>query len=71
MAQTPSDEDGQQTGDHPSKNCCSACIVVSPLPPVADTGVQLIASRAVYPSLTGFDVAHAIPVDPGIPKRIG
>jgi len=70
-AQVSSDEDTQQAGDHPSKNCCSACTVVSPLPPAPDTIVQLIVSPAVYSNLTRFDVEHAIPIDPGIPKRTG
>jgi len=65
------DDAPESSGEHRSKNCCSACTVVSPLPPVAETNVQLIASPAVYPSLKRFDVAHAIPIDPGIPKPMG
>jgi hypothetical protein len=66
-----SDEAPQPSGDHPSKTCCSTCTVASPLPPVADASIQLIVSRTVYSSFTRFDVDLSIPVDPGIPKRIG
>jgi len=65
------DEIPQPSSDHPSKNCCSACTAAGPLPPAAETVVQLIVSRAVYPSLTLLDISRTTPVDPGIPKRIG
>jgi hypothetical protein len=71
LAQAPTDEDAQQTTDHPSKNCCSACTVVSPLPPTPDTAVVLIASVAVYSNHKRFALPVAIPIDPGIPKRMG
>src|SRR4051794_27956710 len=51
-----SDETPQSSGDHPSKTCCSACTVASPLAPAADTGIQLVVSRTVYSSFTWFDV---------------
>ena len=70
-AQTSSDEDAQQTSDHPSKNCCSACTVVSPLPPTPETTVELIASQTVYSSPKRLDAPVAMPIDPGIPKRMG
>ena len=41
------------------------------LPPIPDTNVQLTTSRAAYASLARFDVALALSIDPGIPKRIG
>jgi len=69
--QASADEDTQQAGDHPSKNCCSACTVVSPLPPVLQTIVDLIVSPTVYSNFARFDVGHAIPIDPGVPKRMG
>jgi hypothetical protein len=65
------DETPQPSGDHPSKTCCTACTVASPLPPTADSIVEFTVSPAVYGSLAGFDFSVTVPVDPGIPKRIG
>jgi len=70
-APAPSDDTPQSSGDHVSKTCCSICTVASPLPPIPDTSVQLTTSRAVYAGLARFDVALALSIDPGIPKRIG
>jgi hypothetical protein len=66
-----SDDTPQSPGDHVSKTCCSICTVASPLPPIPDTNVQLTTSRAAYASFARFDVALALSIDPGIPKRIG
>jgi|ERR1051325_2874585 hypothetical protein len=66
-----SDKAPPPTSDHPSKNCCSACTVASPLPRLPDAAVELIVSQAMYSSLKRLDVSFAIPIDPGIPKRIG
>src|SRR5690242_5253929 len=55
VAPAPSDEGSQQTGDHPSKNCCSACTVASPLPRTPDPTVWQVVSRAEYSSLIWFD----------------
>ncbi len=70
-APAPQDEGPQKTGDHPSKNCCSACTVLSPLPRAPDTLVELVVSLALYPSHASFNVAVAPLIDPGIPKRMG
>ena len=69
-AQASSDEDTQKTGVHPSKNCCSACTVASPLPEAPETSVCLVVTQAIYSNLKRFDVSVAIPIDPGIPKRM-
>src|SRR3954462_12983726 len=66
-----SDDTPQSSGDHSSKTCCSICTVASPLPPIADTRVQLTVSRPVYATLARVHVALALPIEPGIPKRIG
>jgi hypothetical protein len=71
MAQTAHEDGTQPTSDHPSKNCCSACIVASPLPGTPGTTIQRIASPAEFSSLSRFDVSFAFPVDPGIPKHLG
>src|SRR5690349_13702768 len=63
------DEAPPKTSDHLSKNCCSACTVLSPLPRVPDTFVELIISAALYASLASFDVAVVPLIDPGIPKH--
>src|SRR2546423_15555471 len=41
---TMPDETPQPSGDHPSKSCCTACTVASPLPSIADTVVQFTVS---------------------------
>jgi hypothetical protein len=69
--QTGSDESSHPANDHPSKNCCSACIVASPLPQVPAAVIELSATAAVYSILSQFDVPVSILVDPGIPKRMG
>jgi hypothetical protein len=71
MAQSPADKETPQAGDHASKTCCSACTVTSALPCIPDAAVALVVSRALYPNPKRFEVAHATPIDPGIPKRIG
>ena len=68
---TMPDETPQPSGDHPSKSCCTACTVASPLPAIVDTSVEFTVSAAVYTNLAGFDVSLSVPVDPGIPKRNG
>lgn len=66
-----SDEAPQAPSGHPSKSCCTACTVVSPLPPTLEPIVELLVSRAVYTSVSRLDVAIAVSIDPGIPKRLG
>lgn len=66
-----SDEAPQAPSGHPSKSCCTACTVASPLPPALVPVIELLVSRAVYAIVMRFDVAIAVPIDPGIPKRIG
>jgi hypothetical protein len=68
---TSPDETTQTSSDHPSKTCCTACTVASPLPRITDTIVEFIVSATVYTNSTRFDVTLTIPVDPGIPKRTG
>jgi hypothetical protein len=68
-AHAPAGEETQPS-THPSKNCCSACTVVSPLPPVPQTIVEPIVSLAVYSNSARFDVEQTIPIDPAIPKRM-
>lgn len=65
------DASPQAPTDHPSKTCCTACTVASPLPPNNDPIIELIVSRAIYSSLTRSEVAIAVSIDPGIPKRFG
>ena len=68
----PTDDNAPQpASNHVSKSCCTACTVASPLPPTPDLSIELIVSPAVYPNLTRFDVALSVPIDPGIPKRMG
>jgi hypothetical protein len=38
---------------------------------VLQTIVDLIVSPTVYSNFARFDVGHAIPIDPGVPKRMG
>jgi hypothetical protein len=71
MAPALSDDGVHKTGGHSSKNCCSACTVVSPLPQSPGASIELIGSAAVYSSLRRFDCSVAVFIDPGIPKRIG
>jgi hypothetical protein len=71
VAQPPAGKEKQPSSSHPYKNCCSACIVVSPLPQTVQVTVDLIVCRMVYSTLKQFDLSIAIPIDPGIPKRMG
>jgi hypothetical protein len=61
----------KQPSSHPYKNCCSACIVVSPLPQAVQVTVDLIVCRMVYSNFKQFNLSLTIPIDPGIPKRMG
>jgi hypothetical protein len=57
--------------DHASKTCCSMCTVASPLPHGPSAIPVLEVSLAQYLSQSKFGIALTVPIDPGIPKRIG
>jgi len=70
VAQPPAGNEKQSGTVHPYKNCCSACIVVSPLPQTVQVTVDLIVCRMVYPNSRQYELSVSIPIDPGIPKRM-
>jgi len=43
---------------------------VSPLPQAVQITVDLIVCRMVYSNFKQFHLSIAIPIDPGIPKRM-
>jgi hypothetical protein len=69
VAQPPAGKDKQPSSSHPYKNCCSACIVVSPLPQTVQITVEIVC-RMAYSNFKQLDFSIAIPIDPGIPKRM-
>ena len=68
--ESAADEPTAPAADHDCMKCCTMCVAANGLLPAADAGMIFSSAHNFFPphkTLSG----SILPVDPGIPKRIG